>query len=378
MIECADIDLHENYANHRIYIHSDSKAALMTQKLLLITTLDNSLNPLAVFCDLSKAFDSVNHDILLHKLELYGFRGRTLDLIKSYLKDRSQIVEIKKIKSLPKPITCGVPQGSILGPLLFIIFINDVGDSMPLNCNTLLYADDTSFVFQGTTSDEVGHNANKCLSVASNWFKTNQLLLNPTKTVAMNFALKKVNNINIIMDSNKVQVVNAAKFLGITIDQKLNWSPHIERLSKELCSAIYAIRKIKFLAGEQAAMSTYYACIHSKMAYGILTWGNAPDSHRIFILQKQGLRTIFGLKRDDHCAPIFKNKKILTFQSEFIYQCIIYAKANLKNEEKHSSLHEHNTRNKNNVVIPKGRRLNFSAHCQQKLKYFKRLHLRNA
>ena len=134
-----------------------------------------------IFIDLSKAFDTVNHDILIGKLEHYGIRGKALDLIRSYLNDREQYAIIDKCKSSTKPIRCGVPQGSVLGPLFFILFINDLPNCCPLG-NVRIFADDTNVFFHGASIEELIKTAKDILSNLNYWFAANKLTLNADKS----------------------------------------------------------------------------------------------------------------------------------------------------------------------------------------------------
>lgn len=145
------------------------------------------------------------------------------------------------------------------------------------------------------------------------------------------------------------------KFLGIWIDRKLTWAPHINELSKKLSSATYAIKKIKELGGKAAARDTYFAYFHSLMTYGVIFWGMAADAGRIFILQKRAVRYILGLKCRDSCRGKFKELNIMTMVCEFIYQNILYVRQNLDNMTFNKDIHNFNTRHKNNIVLPQTR-----------------------
>jgi retron-type reverse transcriptase len=140
-----------------------------------------SATTIAIFIDLKKAFDTVDHDILLKKLELYGIRNRANDWFKSYLSEREQFVTINGTNSENITIKCGVPQGSVLGPLLFLLFINDLPNATDIL--TLLFADDTTFQVSGCDIPKLFEYANLELQKASNWFKANKLTLNVKKNL---------------------------------------------------------------------------------------------------------------------------------------------------------------------------------------------------
>ena len=185
-----------------------------------------------MFIDLSKAFDTLNHSILLRKLEHYGIRGIPLNWFKSYLSNRRQCVSLAGVKSSLKPITHGVPQGSILGPLLFILYINDI-----VNCSDylifILFADDTNLFYSCQNILQLIEIANRELAKLSQWFRANKLSLNVKKTNYILFGnkhLPPIEALNVSIDGNSLQRVISTKFLGVFIDEKLNWKIHIDHL----------------------------------------------------------------------------------------------------------------------------------------------------
>lgn len=158
-----------------------TEMALLDIKAKLADNIENKLLTVGLFLDFKKAFDSVQHDILLLKLSRYGVGGTALDIVKSYLENRLQYTNIGKAKYEFGEITCGVPQGSILDPLLFIIYINDIVN-IPLTPDIVLYADDTNVFFSGPNTDDLKLKANIWLQSLSNWLRANGLNLNAKKT----------------------------------------------------------------------------------------------------------------------------------------------------------------------------------------------------
>ena len=157
-----------------------TELAILELQERLINTLNNKECCVGVFMDLSKAFDTLDHDILLNKLEHYGIRGIAHDLFRDYLTGRSQYVSIDGVNSIQLPITCGVPQGSILGPLLFLIYINDLA-TVSKNAITVLFADDTNTIYKSHSYQNLKHIVTEDLQNLSDWFKANKLALNETK-----------------------------------------------------------------------------------------------------------------------------------------------------------------------------------------------------
>ena len=207
--------------------HSTNHAVLS-----LVEKLHNGLDQgniaITCFLDPKKAFDTVNHSILISKLYKYGIRGSTLEWFKSYLSNRQQYVQIHKTKSDTKPITCGIPQGSILGPLLFIIYINDLAQVSEVLC-TILFADDTTVTIQGDNESVLINTLNIELEKLNIWLQANKLTINESKSHYMIFhrRRRKIDINNPSLNNNVLQRVKYTEFLGVFIDDGLKWTNHI-------------------------------------------------------------------------------------------------------------------------------------------------------
>ena len=218
---------------------------------------------LGVFLDFSKAFDTINHKILFSKLNHYGIRGVALDWIQSYLNNRSQFVCFNDVNSSYSNITCGVPQGSILGPLLFLIYINNLSNISTL-LFTILFADDTNIFLQSKNIDDLVKQMNLELSKIVMWLEVNRLSLNIKKTHFMIFAtgnhsIHKYNEINQDIEINNYPIdrVHSTKFLGVYIDSKFNWSEHIKYIRGKLSKSIGIICKATTLLNRSTLVTLY-------------------------------------------------------------------------------------------------------------------------
>lgn len=311
-----------------------------------------NMNAYGIFCDLSKAFDCVNHDILLGKLMFYGIDNLSIALISSYLSDRTQKVDINRTLSSGATLQMGVPQGSILGPFLFLVYINDLPYLAQGKCDIVLFADDTSLIFKTDRKLNNLNIINDTLSIIHNWFSTNNLALNSNKTKCVKFVLPNVSEMStpIRLNGMDLEVVNSTIFLGINLDHKLQWHSHIKTLSGKLSAAAYAVRKVRQLTDVETARLVYFSYFHSVMSYGILLWGRAADIESIFVLQKRVVRFIYNLGYRDSLRDVFKDINILTVASQYIFTTIMFVRKNIHLYKRLEEVHQFNTRNKYKLV----------------------------
>ena len=244
-----------------------------------------------------KAVDTVNHHILLAKLENYGIRGKTLDLLKSYLSDRKQYVHIGNSKSQIRSVSCGVPQGSVLGPLLFLLFINDLPACCPLG-KVRIFADDTSIFFHSDNIEDIILTARNIMTQLSSWFYDNKLTLNADKSSFTIFrsAKKNIQNIpdHIEFLGKKLLRTTHIKFLGIILEENLNWSLHINEICNKLKRLFHIFYNIRNFLSKDNIKTIYYSMIYSRIKYGISLYGQAGISKlkRIQTLQNCLLKVL--------------------------------------------------------------------------------------
>jgi Reverse transcriptase (RNA-dependent DNA polymerase) len=313
--------------------------------------------------DLSKAFDSIDHKIILKKLNLYGMRENSIGWLRSYLEQRQQYVEIKReeengseeiFKSKRDIIKRGVPQGSILGPTLFNIYINDIVDIITEG-NIVLFADDSTLSISNDNISELEVVTHIQLNNVVQWLKQNSLIINELKTKYMIYHLGQLPQKNICVQINKtpLEQVYDIPFLGIIIDQKLSWNLHIDYLSKKILSGLYVLKMLTHHRNKELMLLAYFALVESHIRYGICAWGNSSQKNldRILKYQKRAIRIIVGLKSGESCREHFVNLNILTVPSIYIQSVIMLAVSNGSVYEKTVKGHEHNTRGKENIHV---------------------------
>ena len=292
-------------------------------------SLNSKKHSIAIFCDLKTAFDTCDRSILFKKMEKYGISGIELQWFTSYLTDRKQYVSINGVSGSLRDILFGVPQGSILGPLLFILFIND----LPLSSDflSLLFADDTTLVLSHENLAELVTRVNTEFRKVCEYFRCNNLVLHPDKTKFILFSRSRVregvvllcnnnnlnqnytDNISVISGISKDDIIPAVKFLGVYIDQDLSFKFHISQIKQKLSKALYSLRSVKNLLSQKSLILLYNSLFHCHLLYAIQIWScvNSGPINELFKLQKSAIRIISNVSYNAHTEPLFKKLQIL-------------------------------------------------------------------
>ena len=320
-------------------------------------SLKNGNHVLGIFIDLSKAFDTIDHSILLCKLNAYGIRGQALKLLESYLSNRKQYVGILDETSETLPVLFGVPQGSCLGPLLFLIYINDLTNS-DKKSSFVLFADDTNIFVAAKSRQLAYENANKVLHLVYRYMLANKLHINSGKSCYIEFLKSPLRNDEVLLpppcqiniNGTNLKQVHETKFLGVTIDENLNWNTHREQLAKKLASCSGLLNRIKDNIPTSLHKDLYHTLFESHLSYGITVWGGASNKklEPLFKMQKMCLRIMFGDReafldkfktsarcrpfgeqvlggkfyKKENTKPLFNEQQIMTVHNLYFYHCI--------------------------------------------------------
>lgn len=358
------LDMHKVIINNQFGFRKNhtTTMALLHAIETCYREIDKNNYVLGIFFDLQKAFDTVDHNILLDKLQNYGIRGLMHKWITSYLSHRKQFTVVNDCHSQTCELSCGIPQGSVLGPLLFILYVNDIQNAVP-DAQLELFADDTNMFKVGSNLSTLQTEANNDLSKLQEWFLANKLSINIDKTNYCIFAPKSerssvnVASLNIVIGNQAIQRVETCKYLGVTLDDRLKWDSHINSIYNKIIkftSLLYKIRPIVPLA---CLKKLYYALIYPHLLYGIEIYANTSKTHldklcklnnkllRI-LLNKPLLTPVTDLYNEINHAPIpvLHQIRILIFIKKCIHHKDLTPELYQHYFNQNNTVHTYNTR----------------------------------
>ena len=282
----------------------------------ILENINNDEHTISIYLDLSKAFDCVNHNILLSKLEHYGVRGVALNFFKSYLSNRKQYTVVNGHVSDLLNVICGVPQGSTLGPLLFLLYINDLATASKFAAS--LFADDTSLLLKHKDISYLERQCNIELVHINNWFLANRLTANLSKASKYMLTLgksrlKHPDRFELKMGDSVLEKVNSIKYLGVIFDEKFKWEDHISYISSKISCSVGILSKLRYYTNIETLIKVYHSLVGSHLSYGLGAWGKigVTTLQPLRVLQNRAIRFISRAPRYRRLDNDYLNLRIL-------------------------------------------------------------------
>lgn len=301
--------------------------------------LNDNKKVAGLFVDITKAFDTVDHSLLLEKLLHAGFRGVILSWFESYLTDRYQMVRVGDTLSSNLHITAGVPQGSVLGPILFLVYINSLC-KLKLNGKLVAFADDTALAYSDSSWSKVYEQINVDVTKLSLWFNLHFMCIS-RKTQAMQFFIKEDKHLHcdpgkIIYHSQlcnkqycsdacfEIEFVNKFRYLGVVLDNRLKYKDHVEQTRIKLIPVIRKFYILRSICPKAILQMLFHSLFQSRINYGIAVWGGnyLENLNPLQTLQKYALRVILFKNRLQHSFPLFKKIDVLPLRYFYVYKVL--------------------------------------------------------
>ena len=348
--------------------NNSTEDAVLNMLTQIYSGLDSNSSVIGIFLDLMKAFDTVNHKRLVSKLEHYGVRGIAKNWFMDYLENRTQITRVAGNVSDNVSVNSGVPQGSTLGPILFLVYLNDIF-YLNIDSNITSFADDTAVLNINKNKVEANQSIERDLKVLSDWFRENLLTLNTTKCDFMRFSLnnvKETNNTNIKMhtctqsqllcDCPQIQEVQDVKYLGVVLDNKLNWKNQVKAIIRRLRAFLCKIYYLRKFVSLDTLKMFYFAMCQSVIQYSIICWGGTYKNaiNPIIKLQNKIVRAMTFKSNRESSFPIYQQLGILPARHLYVYRTLInFRKNNAHNTTRYHTTYHTRSEEDRYVVQPK-------------------------
>ena len=337
---------------------------------------------------MSKAFDNVDHNGLFAKLEKKGFKGLALALLQSYNSNGLLYVGIREyvVGTSPKnhhsntfKWNQGVPQGSLLGPYMFLVTMDDLPEFVLDELEAIfskesimsLYADDINHSISHKELQVLSEMGQKSIELVKTWCNSNSLKLNQSKTSLIHFHSSYVTpnqSPEILIDGQRIEESDSVSFLGLKINSTLSWNDHVDHVCKKMRCGVYALGSLRDTLSIDVLRMVYFAHVFSHLRNNIIFWGHSSDMQRVFVLQKRALRTICRKNPRESCRPLFEQLKILTVPCVYILECNMFVKKYSELFDKNEEVHSHDTRSKSDLRVLRHSSSLFSKSPQYRLR----------
>ena len=339
--------------------------AILNLTEFIYNSLDSGEIAINIFIDFKKAFDTLNHEILFQKLHKYGIRGSSLDLIRDYFSRRTQCVRVGSICSSISDIKLGVPQGSVLGPLFFLLYINDISN-ISNSIFTTLFADDTTISFKFQSALDIENSVNFNLLLLHRWTVCNRLTVNITKTFFNIITNRRLPcgffPLNLHLNGHYISYKSKEKFLGLIFDDQLKFKPHISEVERKISKSIGILYRLRSSVPNETLRLLYFAFIYPYLTYCNIIWAGTFPCHleNLSILQKKAVRIINNAPFLAHTNDLFLNSHLLKLKDIHKLSVCIYMFKQANLTQFHRD-HNYSTRN-SHLLLPTYRRLSLTQH----------------